>query len=85
MLAGFRLEGITSLSERGVNPAPTICRQPVIRGKMIKIGPAGSEGRGNLEGIRKVARMQLDCMEVEFTYGVRMSMQQAREVWVLAK
>ena len=52
---------------------------------MIKIGPAGSEGRGNLEGIRKVARMQLDCMEVEFTYGVRMSIKDAREVGALAK
>ena len=40
---------------------------------------------GNLEGVRKVARMQLDCMEVEFTYGVRMSLQDAREVGELAK
>ena len=52
---------------------------------MIKIGPAGSEGLGNLEGVRKVARLQLDCMEVEFTYGVRMSVQDAREVGALAK
>lgn len=52
---------------------------------MIRIGPAGSEKRGNLEGVRKVARMQLDCMEVEFTYGVRMSMEDAREVGSLAK
>ena len=40
---------------------------------------------GNLKGIRKVARMKLDCMEVEFTYGVRMSMDDAREVGSLAK
>lgn len=52
---------------------------------MIKIGPAGSGGLGNLEGIRKVARMKLDCMEVEFTYGVRMSLEDAREVGALAK
>jgi deoxyribonuclease-4 len=52
---------------------------------MIKIGPAGSEGLGNLEGVRKVARMQLDCMEVAFTYGVRMSMEDARKVGSLAK
>ena len=52
---------------------------------MIKIGPAGSDGLGNLKGIRKVARMKLDCMEVEFTYGVRMSLEVAREVGVLAK
>jgi endonuclease IV len=52
---------------------------------MIKIGPAGSDGLGNLKGIQKVARMKLDCMEVEFTYGVRMSMDHAREVGALAK
>jgi deoxyribonuclease-4 len=52
---------------------------------MIRIGPAGSGGLGNLEGIRKVARMKLDCMEVEFTYGVRMSMEDARQVGALAK
>jgi deoxyribonuclease-4 len=52
---------------------------------MIKIGPAGSGGLGNLKGIHKVARMKLDCMEVEFTYGVRRSMDHAREVGALAK
>ena len=52
---------------------------------MIKIGPAGSGGLGNLKGIQKVARMKLDCMEVEFTYGVRMSIADAREVGDLAK
>ena len=52
---------------------------------MIKIGPAGSDGLGNLKGIRKVASMKLDCMEVEFTYGVRMSVENAREVGALAK
>ena len=51
---------------------------------MIKIGPAGSGGLGNLKGIQKVARMKLDCMEVEFTYGVRMSEKDAREVGALA-
>jgi deoxyribonuclease-4 len=52
---------------------------------MIKIGPAGSEGLGNLKGVLKVARMQLDCMEVEFTYGVRMSVEDARQVGALAR
>ena len=52
---------------------------------MIKIGPAGSGGLGNLKGIHRVARMKLDCMEVEFTYGVRMSMAEARAVGALAK
>jgi deoxyribonuclease-4 len=52
---------------------------------MIRVGPAGSGGLGNLKGIQKVARMKLDCMEVEFTYGVRMSTDAAREVGALAK
>lgn len=52
---------------------------------MIRVGPAGSGGLGNLKGIQKAARMKLDCMEVEFTYGVRMSMDEAREVGALAK
>jgi deoxyribonuclease-4 len=52
---------------------------------MIKIGPAGSGGLGNLEGVRKVARMGLDCMEVEFTYGVRMGVDDARKIGALAE
>ena len=32
-----------------------------------------------------MARMKLDCMEVEFTYGVRMSLADARQVGALAK
>jgi deoxyribonuclease-4 len=52
---------------------------------MIRVGPAGSGGLGNVEGVKKVARMGLDCMEVEFTYGVRMSVDDARKVGALAK
>ncbi len=52
---------------------------------MIRIGPAGSSGLGNLGGIKKVARMKLDCMEVEFTYGVRMTLDTAEKVGILAK
>ena len=52
---------------------------------MIRIGPAGSGGLGTLGGVRKVARMNLDCMEVEFTYGVRMSMDAAREAILSAR
>ncbi|MGD2187394.1 MAG: TIM barrel protein [Desulfobacterales bacterium] len=52
---------------------------------MIKVGPAGSGGLGNLKGIQKAARMKLDCMEVEFTYGVRMSVEEAQEIGALAK
>jgi len=49
------------------------------------VGPAGSEGKGNLEGVKKVARMGLDCMEVEFTYGVRMRIEEAERVGGLAR
>ena len=52
---------------------------------MIKVGPAGSGGFGNLKGVGKVAEMDLDCMEVEFTYGVRMDLETAKDVGALAK
>jgi len=52
---------------------------------MIKVGPAGSSGLGNLKGVNRVAEMGLDCMEVEFTYGVRMDPKSAKEVGALAR
>lgn len=52
---------------------------------MIKVGPAGSDGLGNLKGVEKVARLGLDCMEVAFTYGVRLDLETARSVGALAK
>jgi deoxyribonuclease-4 len=52
---------------------------------MIKVGPAGSDGLGNLKGVQKAAEVGLDCMEVEFTYGVRMDLKTAETVGALAK
>ena len=52
---------------------------------MIRVGPAGSGGLGNLKGVSKAAEMGLDCMEVEFTYGVRMDLATAENVGALAK
>jgi len=52
---------------------------------MIKIGPAGSGGTNNLEGVHKAAKLGLDCMEVEFTYGVRMPDDAAKQVGELAR
>jgi deoxyribonuclease-4 len=52
---------------------------------MIRIGPAGSSGLGTLKGVSKVAEMNLDCMEVEFTYGVRMDLKTAKDVGIFAK
>jgi deoxyribonuclease-4 len=51
----------------------------------IKIGPAGSDGLGNLRGVQKVARMKLDCMEIAFTYGVLMQPEEAEAVGMLAR
>jgi deoxyribonuclease IV len=53
--------------------------------EMIRVGPAGSSGLGNLKGVGKVAEMGLDCMEVEFTYGVRMDLKTAKDIGALAK
>jgi deoxyribonuclease-4 len=50
----------------------------------LLIGPAGSGGRGHLKGIREAARLKLDCMEIEFTYGVRMKPEMAETVGALA-
>ena len=52
---------------------------------MIKVGPAGSGGLGNLKGMLKVAELGLDCMEVAFTYGVRMDLETAQSVGALAQ
>ena len=52
---------------------------------MIKVGPAGSDGLGNLKGVQKVAEMGLDCMEVAFTYGVRMDLDTAIAVGAIAR
>ncbi len=51
---------------------------------MIRIGPAGSSGLGNLKGLKAAADSGLDCMEVEFTYGVRMGEAMAEKVGGLA-
>jgi deoxyribonuclease-4 len=52
---------------------------------MIRVGPAGSDGLGNLKGVQKAAAVGLDCMEVEFTYGVRMDLETAKALGSLAK
>jgi deoxyribonuclease-4 len=51
----------------------------------IRIGPAGSGGKGPLKGVQEVARLGLDCMEVAFTYGVRMAPDAARALGDLAR
>lgn len=51
---------------------------------MIKIGPAGTGGN-SLEGVQLVHDKGLDAVEIEFTYGVRMSNQTAKQIGDLAK
>lgn len=51
----------------------------------IRIGPAGSDGLGPLKGVEKVASLGLQCMEVEFTYGVRLKPDAALAVGRLAR
>ena len=51
----------------------------------ILLGPAGSSGLGNEEGMRKCKELGLGCMEVEFTYGVRMKNPEARRLGEIAK
>ena len=51
----------------------------------ILIGPAGSGGLGHLKGIREAARLKLDCLEIEFTYGVRMKLEMAEAVGAAAE
>jgi len=45
----------------------------------IRLGPAGSTGKGTLEGIREVKRLGLQAMEVEFVRGVKMGIGLAKE------
>ncbi len=56
---------------------------------LIKLGPAGvplsSEKRDTASGIRKVAELELQALEVEFVRGVNMSLQTAKEVGRAAK
>lgn len=55
----------------------------------IYLGPAGipsvSKKLSTLEGIRTVKSLGLNAMEIEFVYGVRMSLEQAKEIGRAAK
>jgi deoxyribonuclease-4 len=51
----------------------------------IRIGPAGSDGLGYMKALNKAARMGFGCLEVAFTYGVRMKPEEAEVVGALAR
>jgi len=50
----------------------------------IKLGPAGTGG-DSLKGIQQVHDLGLDSLEIEFTYGVRMSNELAKKCGEIAK
>ena len=52
---------------------------------MIRLGPGGTAGLGYDEGIAEISKLGLNALEVEFTYGVRMSNQEAKRIGSLAK
>jgi deoxyribonuclease-4 len=51
---------------------------------LIKLGPAGT-GEGTEEGLKKIKELGLDGVEIEFTYGVRMSNATAKQIGELAQ
>ena len=51
---------------------------------MIFLGPAGSQGLGNEEGLKKTSSMGLKRYEVEFTHGVNMKNEMAKKIGQLA-
>ncbi len=52
---------------------------------MIRLGPAGSPLKSTLEGISYLKKINLDAMEVEFTYGVRMKNELAKKIGEIAE
>ncbi|MFH1460155.1 MAG: TIM barrel protein [Candidatus Omnitrophota bacterium] len=52
---------------------------------MIKIGTAGTGGLGYRGCLRQLPKFGIKALEVEFTYGVKMTAEQAREVAQLAR
>ncbi len=52
---------------------------------MIRLGPAGSPMKSTLEGISYIKEIGLNAMEVEFTHGVRMRNELAKEIGKLAE
>jgi deoxyribonuclease-4 len=51
----------------------------------IRIGAAGSDGLGYRKAVNRAAKMGLGCLEVAFTYGVRMRPEEAEAVGRLAR
>ena len=52
---------------------------------MIKLGPSGTSGLGYDAAFQEIHKIGLNALEVAFTYGVRMSNDEAKKVGELAK
>jgi deoxyribonuclease-4 len=53
--------------------------------RRIRVGPAGSDGLGYVKALNRAAKMTLGCLEVAFTYGVRMKPEEAEAAGALAR
>lgn len=51
---------------------------------MIRFGPAGT-GSSSIDGLKSIAELGITAVEIEFTYGVRMSNEKAKKIGELAK
>jgi len=55
----------------------------------IRLGPSGiplsCKYRNSIEGVKRIAQVGLDAMEVSFTHGVRMSNEMAKKLGGVAK
>ena len=47
---------------------------------MIRFGPGGTAGLGYSDGLNRISELKLGALEVEFTYGVRMSNEEAKKI-----
>jgi deoxyribonuclease IV len=52
---------------------------------MIRFGPGGTAGLGYEEGLKHIAELGLNALEVEFTHGVNLSNERAEEIGDLAR
>jgi len=51
----------------------------------ILLGPAGSPEKSTIEGVSKVKKLGLQAMEVQFTHGIKMSLELARQIGSVRK
>ena len=55
----------------------------------IRLGPSGipisAQSNSSIEGVKKVAELGLDAMEISFTHGIHMSLATAKELGKIAK